>query len=627
MNFITPDHDIKTPVRTLSVALVFMPFAIPERPSIQLGLLSEIAKREGHHATCHHLNLELAAKYPETYGGMCTFRGHMTGEWLFSYAAFGDDAHLDDDAYLDEFPSEIAQAARGGIDRKTLIKMRRKILPAFIDAQIDAEDWGAYDVVGFSSTFQQHCASLAMARRLKARWPHLQIVIGGANVEGTMGRETARAFPYVDHVAIGEGDLAFPALLRAISEGDAKREIAGIFRVGEPERSVVPFDDLDSSPIPNYDEYFDRFNKLGLAKYQNYLPALPLETARGCWWGRKHHCTFCGLNGDGMEFRRKTGARALDELRSLSDRYGLMMFQSTDNILDMKYLTEFFPKIEADQNDYTFFFEVKSNVTRAQLAQMRRGGVMWIQPGIESMSTDILSLMEKGCTMLHNVRLLKWSLYYKVRVGWNLLWGFPGETEAHYADEYNILSKIPHLEPPNAVTRLWLERFSPIYSDRKRFPAKFLTPERSYTHIYPPDVDLENLAYFFDYALENTTAPDIHERTSQLVDAWSARWHSDNRPGLWYRHAGDTVWIADSRDPQNKTTHRFDGPLGQAYVACTDTMQSPANVVEAVNKKMGAGTINEADAEQILDMYCEQSLMVGERGLYLGLALPSNPNW
>lgn len=627
MNVLSPERALDRPSRSLAVALVFMPFAIPERPSIQLGLLSEIARREGHRVTCHHLNLELAARYPDTYGGMCTFRGHMTGEWLFSYAAFGDAAHQGDAEYLDTFPSEVAQAARGGIDREALIALRREALPAFIDAQVEAEDWGAYDVVGFSSTFQQHCASLALAQRLKARWPHLQIVFGGANVEGEMGRETARAFPYVDHVAVGEGDLSFPALLRAIADGEPGRKIAGIQRAGDVGQAAAPFDDLDGSPIPNYDEYFARTEKLGLAEHRNYLPALPLETARGCWWGRKHHCTFCGLNGDGMEFRRKSGARALDEMRALSDRYGLMMFQSTDNILDMKYLDDVFPRIEAEQNDYTFFFEVKSNVTRAQIAQMRRGGVMWIQPGIESMSTEVLALMEKGCTMLHNVRLLKWALYYKMRVGWNLLWGFPGETEAHYAAEYEVLTKIPHLEPPNAVTRLWLERFSPMYFDRERFPARFLTPEKSYGYVYPPDVDLEKLAYFFDYALEDTTAPEIHDRTVSLVEAWTQKWHSDRRPGLWFRHAGDAVWIVDQRDPANTTTRRFNGPLGHAYVACTETMQSPGNVAAYVNRKMGEGTISASDAEAILEMYCEAALMIGENGLYLGLALPSNPNW
>jgi len=39
-------------------------------------------------------------------------------------------------------------------------------------------------VIGFTSTFQQHVASLCLARRLKQRKPDLFIVLGGANCEG-----------------------------------------------------------------------------------------------------------------------------------------------------------------------------------------------------------------------------------------------------------------------------------------------------------------------------------------------------------------------------------------------------------------------------------------------------------
>lgn len=37
----------------------------------------------------------------------------------------------------------------------------------------------------------------------------------------------------------------------------------------------------------------------------SFASLLVLEGARGCWWGEKHHCTFCGLNGSLMKFRSK----------------------------------------------------------------------------------------------------------------------------------------------------------------------------------------------------------------------------------------------------------------------------------------------------------------------------------
>ena len=49
------------------------------------------------------------------------------------------------------------------------------------------------------------------------------------------------------------------------------------------------------------------------------VPTLLFETSRGCWWGAKSHCTFCGLNGETMAFRSKSPRRALDELEQLGD--------------------------------------------------------------------------------------------------------------------------------------------------------------------------------------------------------------------------------------------------------------------------------------------------------------------
>jgi magnesium-protoporphyrin IX monomethyl ester (oxidative) cyclase len=62
--------------------------------------------------------------------------------------------------------------------------------------------------------------------------------------------------------------------------------------------------DLDGLPYPTFDDYFAQLRTTSFAK--RVLPALVMETSRGCWWGAKHHCTFCGLNAEGMAFRSKS---------------------------------------------------------------------------------------------------------------------------------------------------------------------------------------------------------------------------------------------------------------------------------------------------------------------------------
>ena len=84
----------------------------------------------------------------------------------------------------------------------TVVAARAKS-ESYIDWCVAAVDWGAYDIVGFTVAFQQTCASLSLARRIKARHPSARIVFGGANREGVMGATILKRFKFVD--------LCFPA--------------------------------------------------------------------------------------------------------------------------------------------------------------------------------------------------------------------------------------------------------------------------------------------------------------------------------------------------------------------------------------------------------------------------------
>ena len=96
-------------------------------------------------------------------------------------------------------------------------------------------------------------------------------------------------------------------------------------------------------------------------------------------------------------------------------------------------------------------------------------------------------------------------MYYEIDLIWNFLWGFPGETVEDYDQQAELIPAIVHLEPPDVGgMRIWMERFSPIYFDREAFPAKNIRPELSYFYVYPERFDMEKVAYFFDYELENT---------------------------------------------------------------------------------------------------------------------------
>lgn len=214
---------------------------------------------------------------------------------------------------------------------------------------------------------------------------------------------------------------------------------------------------MDSLPMPDFDDYFDAARGTDLEKEKKIN--LVAESSRGCWWGAKSQCSFCGLNGDNAAFRSKDPQAFADELRALTDRYGPSYFMLADNIMDLKYIDTLFPDLITQGDEFTLFYETKSNLRKEQLELMSAGGIVKIQPGIESLSTPILKLMGKGTTRLQNLQLLKWCEEFHIDLKWNLLYGFPNEEARQYEEMAELMPWLVHLPAPSSAVQIRIDRF------------------------------------------------------------------------------------------------------------------------------------------------------------------------
>src|SRR6202012_3960290 len=113
-------------------------------------------------------------------------------------------------------------------------------------------------------------------------------------------------------------------------------------------------------PAPDYAE-----SQLALAASQVHRfvePKLVLEGARGCWWGEKHQCTFCGLNGSSIAFRGKDAAGFWQEISDAGARHKILDVVMVDNIIDMAYFNGLLPAMADADWDLRVHWEVKSNL-------------------------------------------------------------------------------------------------------------------------------------------------------------------------------------------------------------------------------------------------------------------------
>jgi ribosomal peptide maturation radical SAM protein 1 len=606
------------------VILVSMPFMDVYRPSIQLGLLKSLTVAHGFPARTLHANLSFANQIGvEYYQLLAEHRGNMVGEWLFSLAAFPGAAPDPNSRMVDELADDLSylELPQDKL-RERLTRTRHVDVPSYLEMIVDSFPWSDAAVVGFSSTFQQNTASFALARRLKQRYPHIFTVFGGANFDAEMGPELVRTVDCIDAAVIGEGDDSFPRLLGALAAGADPGAVPGVaLRLDGQVKLTPPLppaDRLDDLPVPDYEEYFTLAEDLGIIPRAGHRKVwLPIETARGCWWGAKHHCTFCGLNAEAMRFRSKSPQRVLDELAQQARRYRSFLFEAVDNILDMRYLQSLFPVLVESETDYEFFYEVKANLSREQLKLMAQAGVTSLQPGIESLSSHVLGLMRKGVRAVQNIDLLRWSQYYGIDVSWNLLWGFPGETEQDYAEQAAAIPHLLHLRPPSVANRIWLERFSPLFTGQGGCQFHDRTPERSYRYVYPDGVDLERVAYFFDYQAEESLPDSAYMDVRRAVADWSKAWEAGEPPALTYWSAPHFVQIYDQRRPGQEGTYTFEDTLADLFLACTHR----PTTATAVRRKLDLPLPAEG-VQEIFQEFQQRGLMFLDEQFALALALP-----
>lgn len=601
----------ESPQRRPRVVLVAMPFMSLDLTPISIGLLQAQLRGAGIHCDAEYLGFELVERIGANNYGILMNEGALFGEWVFAEALHGR-------PLVDDELAAFEAVNRGWHlwDDRTRAMLRefRRIGTEFVDWCVDARPWGDYDLVGFSSTFHQNLASLALGRRIKERWPHVSLAYGGSNWQGEMGVALHESFPFVDFAATGEADHLIVDLAGASVGAVDPSTIRGIVhRVdGRSVSTGTPavVDELDPLPVPDYHDWFAqrrRFRSVAA------LPAsIVFESSRGCWWGERFHCTFCGLNAEGMVSRRKSSPRVLDELRTLRERHGINSFMAADTILTVEHLRELVPALAAEKPRFDLFYEVKVTMHAAKVQALADAGITRIQPGIENLSDLVLGLIRKGTTGLANLQFLKWCAEFGIAPNWLFLVGIPGERAEDYAEVADLVEAALHLPAPAAIQGAAIHRFSPFHETPDELGFCKVRPNPAYRLLYEGDDDLlARIAYTFVAEV----APGYDAHACDALVPLLQRWQRDGGAGgLWMRAEGGEVEIVDERPWRGARVVRLDGWQARVYEAC-DRIRTEAQLRADVPE------VAAADLAQFLTTLVDDALAVRSGDRYLALAV------
>ena len=518
------------------VLLIVPPFQALKAPSFGVHLLQACGRKAGFRVQVLYANLLLASLLgEENYAKVSGEPGEsFAGERFFARCAFAlpplgrrasrifeSDWLVGPNKDWEIVPDRDCHYSG---KRITLPELRRleRYAEVFVERVGGAVSEQGYRIVGCTTSFEQTAASVALLNRIKALSKGTITILGGANCEGEMARGVASLPSGIDYIFSGESEAVFVEFVRAIQVGSRPRSR---LLFAEPCR------DMDALPTPTYVEFYEQRRRfLPRSKVAASRTEIPYETSRGCWWGEKHHCTFCGFNEEAIAFRQKSPERVIKELRILLGAHPTREIVMTDSIMPYTYFKTLLPRLAGRLPGVAIFYEQKANLSLPQLLALHQAGITSIQAGIESLSSRFLTLMNKGVLARQNLMLLRDARAAGVHVVWNLLWGFPADEVEAYEETLALLPLLHHLQPPSTVGHLSIDRFSPYFCRPAEFGVRNIKPQAGCYDWLPKEADIERIACHFtaEYRSGSHDHVGLIYKLWRAVKRWQATWKENH---------------------------------------------------------------------------------------------------
>jgi radical SAM superfamily enzyme YgiQ (UPF0313 family) len=249
-------------------------------------------------------------------------------------------------------------------------------------------------------------------------------VIGGPHATFAL-KETLLRAPWIDAIAIGEGERTVVELARAVEGGNDISQVAGIaFADGD---TVVkteprpPIDDLDQIPMPAR-------HLLPLGRYKALGAPCTVITSRGC----PYRCIFCsGHRMFGPKVRFRDPGLVVDEIEHIHNDLGFPQVNIVDDTftLNHRHAGQVCEEMLRRNLQVEWSAFARVDTMSKDLADlMKRAGCTWVLFGVESSDEGILKTIKKGITPDKVRSGVKIATDAGIKVFNSFIFGLPGES-------------------------------------------------------------------------------------------------------------------------------------------------------------------------------------------------------
>ncbi len=282
-------------------------------------------------------------------------------------------------------------------------------------------------VFGISAICSNFPMALWIAREIKEIRPEAIVVLGGAQ-PSSIPQETLTRFPFVDAVAIGEGERTLQEWMKRGLTRESLSEIPGMaVRIGDKIHQSTKrelMENLDDCPMPD-------FSLADLREYQQFYGGdfrMNVEVGRGC----PFHCVFCSTSLMWEKnFRVKSPARIYQEMLALHEAFGFREFDFIhDNFTtSRKFVLEFCDYMEANnEKKLTWLCSSRTDcIDVKRLNRMFDCGLRGVFFGLETGSERMQVVIKKNLDFQHFEPVLLRCNELKLDATTAFILGFPEE--------------------------------------------------------------------------------------------------------------------------------------------------------------------------------------------------------
>jgi radical SAM superfamily enzyme YgiQ (UPF0313 family) len=291
-------------------------------------------------------------------------------------------------------------------------------------------------------------AAVRVSRAVKKLRPNLPIIFGGWHA--SLATQQTLTEPFVDAVVRGQGELTLLELVQRIADGKGWHGVRGLsFKdagkiVHEPERPVA---DINTLPLPAY-----HLADPGIYAAVSGVRQLAYTSSVGC----PYQCNYCT---DMVFYKRRFNAyqvtRVVNELAELVPRYHIQHVPLFDSnfLVDRKRAVEIAKGIIASGIKFKWDFQTSTDflslMSEEDVRALAESGVCHIGFGTESASQEVLHMMNKRFQHVDQmVETARKTFVAGITVVFNIILGYPGETDTHRQKTFRIMSDIAR-EYPN----------------------------------------------------------------------------------------------------------------------------------------------------------------------------------